>query len=63
LALAVGAEGDLWVGGEEALLRYDGASWHSLPAPDSFTALAEDRQGRVWAAGMSGFYVYDLMGE
>jgi ligand-binding sensor domain-containing protein len=63
LALAVGVEGDLWVGVEKALLRYDGASWHSIPAPDSFTALAEDGQGRVWAAGLGGFYVYDPTGE
>jgi ligand-binding sensor domain-containing protein len=76
--LWVDARGDLWAGGKLALLRYDGARWERISASDiiksGFTghalkferirALAEDRQGRIWAAASaSGFYVYDLTGE
>ena len=67
-ALLVDSRGNLWAGGKHALLRYDGARWERIPALnttrlDIIKALAEDRQGRIWAAGLGGFYVYDPTGE
>ena len=58
-ALLVDSQGDLWVGLEGALLRYDGQDWERVPAADTMTALAEDQQGRIWAAGLGGFYAYE----
>jgi ligand-binding sensor domain-containing protein len=82
-ALLVDSQGDLWAGGKDALLHYDGARWERISASDIIRsgltrydliwsdlrferigALAEDRQGRIWAAAVvSGFYVYDPTGE
>jgi hypothetical protein len=58
-ALYVDSQGDLWVGSMEALLHYDGQNWEKIPTGDTVTALAEDRQGRIWASGPGGLYVYD----
>jgi hypothetical protein len=58
-ALFIDSRGWVWVGGEGALLRYDGEGWESIPTGDLIVALGEDRQGRIWAGGPGGLYIYD----
>jgi ligand-binding sensor domain-containing protein len=58
-ALLIDSRGDLWVGGEGALLRYDGQSWESHPDITLVWALGEDWQGRIWAGSYVGLYAYD----
>lgn len=52
-ALFEDSHGDLWVGTETGLARWDGNTWRWLTRQDGLTAnhitaLAEDRQGRLW---------------
>jgi hypothetical protein len=62
-ALFVNSRGDLWVGGERELLRYDGENWQRVPASDWVIALVEDWEGRIWFSDMGELYVYEPSGE
>ncbi len=63
-------QGFMWLGGRNALLRYDGVEFVSIPLadPDSFTEqgpvtqvldLFEDSRKNLWAATRSGLYKYN----
>ena len=55
--LAQGADGDLYIGGIDGVLRYDGGRWHWLPMPrpGAVRALAVDTERRVWTGGTDSF--------
>jgi ligand-binding sensor domain-containing protein len=57
--LLVDAQGDLWVGLEGALLRYDGENWERIPVEKYISVLAQGLQGRLWVGDWEGFYAYD----
>ena len=63
-------EGFMWLGGRNALLRYDGVEFVSVPIanPDDFShvspvtqvvELFEDSHHQLWAATRSGMFKYD----
>jgi len=58
-ALLVDSRRELWAGGEQALLHYAAGAWESIPTGDLIVALAEDREGHIWANGPRGLYTYD----
>jgi len=64
-------QGFMWLGGRNALLRYDGYEFFSVPAADpqdptktapltQVLELFEDSRKHLWAATRSGLYKYDL---
>ncbi len=65
--LAQGRDGDLYVGGNDGVLRYDGGRWHflALPRPGAVRALAADADGRLWtgATDSFGYIERDATGE
>ncbi len=66
-ALAQGIDDDLYLGGTDGVLRYDGGRWHfvAMPLPGAVRALHADVDGRVWtgASDCFGFIVRDATGE
>lgn len=56
-ALAQGRDGDLYIGGTDGVLRYDGGRWHvlDLPRPGAVRALAADADGRLWTGATDSF--------
>jgi hypothetical protein len=66
-ALAQGLDGDLYIGGSDGVLRYDGGRWHwlPLPRPGAVRALSVDDDGRVWvgAADCFGYIERDAGGS
>jgi ligand-binding sensor domain-containing protein/signal transduction histidine kinase len=64
-------DGQLWIGGEEGLTRYDTrlqrhqrvALDNRTPAGASISSLLRDRQGEVWAGSAAGLYRVDGAGR
>jgi diguanylate cyclase (GGDEF)-like protein len=59
--LALGANGDLWVGTDGGLFRYDGTSFEPIDTesglpPDQVGGLQTDRWGAVWVDLVRGLY-------
>ena len=56
-SIARSADGLLYLGGVDRVLRYDGVRWESFatPKPGPVRALAIDRAGRLWAGGTEWF--------
>ena len=59
--LALGANGDLWVGTDGGLFRYDGTSFEPIDIesglpPDQVGGLQTDRWGSVWVDLVRGLY-------
>jgi ligand-binding sensor domain-containing protein len=56
-SLAQGAEGDLYIGGTDGILRFDGGRWHWLPTPrpGAVRSLHVDARGRVWFGAQDNF--------
>ncbi|MDC8015434.1 ligand-binding sensor domain-containing diguanylate cyclase [Tahibacter soli] len=56
-SVARSADGLLYLGGVDRVLRYDGVRWESFatPKPGPVRALALDRTGRLWAGGTEWF--------
>ena len=60
------SQGNLWVGHEYGLLRYDGQSWESIVSETGLVTvnnLVEDSEGRIWVPRSDGLYVYDSVEE
>ncbi|MFL7791685.1 MAG: two-component regulator propeller domain-containing protein [Anaerolineae bacterium] len=65
-ALLIDSQGNLWVGHEYGLLRYDGQSWESIVSETGLVTvnnLVEDSEGRIWVPRSDGLYVYDSVEE
>jgi diguanylate cyclase (GGDEF)-like protein len=56
-SIAQAERGDLYVGGLDGLLRFDGGRWrwYALPKPGALRALHFDRGGRLWVGGTNCF--------
>lgn len=56
-SLAQGREGDLYIGGTDGILRFDGGRWHwlPLPRPGAVRALQIGRDGRLWFGAQDSF--------
>ena len=56
-SIAQSERGDLYVGGLDGLLRFDGGRWrwYPLPRPGALRALYFDRGGRLWVGGTNCF--------
>lgn len=59
--LAVDLKGDVWVGGETVIARFDGVSWHTEPfyPQNIYTNIAVDPQGDKWISPSVGLSKYD----
>ena len=62
--MAVGQNGDLWVGTDKGISRYDGQSWSSVTTSNSALGsnlvedIAVDSNGTVWIATQGGLYEF-----
>ena len=56
-SVARSADGLLYVGGVDAVLRFDGVRWEAfaLPRPGAVRALWRDRRGRLWYGASDSF--------
>ncbi|HJU38248.1 MAG TPA: hypothetical protein VJ724_01650, partial [Tahibacter sp.] len=56
-SIARGADGRVYLGGSDRVLRYDGVRWESYatPKPGPVRALVVDGDGRLWAGGTEWF--------
>jgi ligand-binding sensor domain-containing protein len=56
------SQGDLWARHKKGLLHYDGETWQHIKSAfplGDVSAIAKDRQGRIWVGGGNGLIVYD----
>lgn len=66
VALAVGADGALWLAGRRAVFRRDGAGWGKVaadPAPAPVTALLVAADGTCWIGTESGRVYFARSGD
>ena len=54
-------DGEMYFGNGEGLLRYDGATWSTLPLPNKqiIRSVAADKQGRIYAGGFAEFGFFE----
>lgn len=61
--LFVSSDGTLWVGGEDALVRYDGSDWNAPTAsgdpPEYVSDIAEAPDGSLWVVADGALYHLD----
>ena len=58
---------EMFFGNGEGLLRYDGATWNTLPLPNKqiIRSVAADKRGRIYAGGFAefGFFEKNAFGD
>lgn len=62
-ALAIDAEGRVWVGTDRAGVLFDGTHWKTIiPWPSTVRDIVFDNQGHAWFADSRGVQIYDGTG-